>query len=90
MEGNSHPSPRKPEAPKQDKPKVKHTKIHINQINQDQTQRANIKSSKGKTTNKTQGDVSKEKGQLLSLLVTCVHPWWIHVDIWQSQHNIVK
>ena len=42
MEGNSHPSPRKPEAPKQDKPKVKHPKTHINQINQDQTQRANI------------------------------------------------
>ena len=21
---------------------------------------------------------------------TCVHPWWIHVDIWQNQYNIVK
>ena len=30
---------------KQDKPKVKHPKTHINQINKDQTQRANIKSS---------------------------------------------
>ena len=47
-EGNSHPSPRNPESPKQDKPKVKHHKTHINQINEDQTQRANIKSSKGK------------------------------------------
>ena len=28
MEGNSHPSPRKPEGPKQDKPKVKHPR-HI-------------------------------------------------------------
>ena len=28
----------------------------INQINKDQTQRTNIKSSKGKTTNNTQGD----------------------------------
>ena len=27
---------------------MKHPKIHINQINEDQTQRANIKSSKGK------------------------------------------
>jgi len=31
-------------------------KTHINQINKDQTQRTNIKSSKGKTTNNKQGD----------------------------------
>ena len=43
------------QSPKQDKPKVKHRKTHINQINKDQTQRTNIKSSKGKTTNNTQG-----------------------------------
>ena len=35
---------------------MKHPKTHINQINKDQTQRLNIKSSKGKTTNNTQGD----------------------------------
>ena len=35
---------------KQDKPKVKHPKTHINQINKDQTHRTNIKRSKGKTT----------------------------------------
>ena len=40
----------------QDKPKVKHPKTHINQINKDQTQRTNIKSSKGKTTNNTEGE----------------------------------
>ena len=34
---------------------MKHRKAHINQINKDQTQKANIKSSKGKTTNNTQG-----------------------------------
>ena len=33
---------------------------HINQINEDQTQRANIKSSKGKATNNTQGDSHKD------------------------------
>ena len=44
-----------PESPKQDKPKVKNSKTHINQINEDQTQRADIKSSKGKATNNTQG-----------------------------------
>ena len=50
-EGNSHSSPRNPESPKQEKPKVKHHKIHINQINEGQTQRTTIKSSKRRTTN---------------------------------------
>ena len=58
-EGNNHPSPRNPESPKQDKPKAKHPKMHINQINKDQTQKTNIKSIKGKTTNNTQGDSHK-------------------------------
>ena len=59
-EGNSHPSPRNPESPKQDKPKAKHPKTHINQIDEDHTQRTNIKSSNGKTTNNTQGDSHKD------------------------------
>ena len=21
---------------------------------------------------------------------TRVHPWWIHVDVWQNQYNILK
>ena len=21
---------------------------------------------------------------------THVHPWWMHVDVWQNQYNIVK
>ena len=25
-----------------------------------------------------------------SVLGTRVHPWWIHVDVWQNQYNIVK
>ena len=45
---------------KQDKPKAKHPMTHINQINKNQTQRTNIKSSKGKTTNNTQGDSHKD------------------------------
>ena len=48
------------QSPKQDKPKAKHPKTHINQINKGQTQRTNIKSSKGKTTNNTQGDSHKD------------------------------
>ena len=34
---------------------MKHPKTHTNEINKDQTQRTNIKSSKGKTTSNTQG-----------------------------------
>ena len=34
---NNHQSPRNPESPKQDKPKAKHSKTHINQLNNDQT-----------------------------------------------------
>ena len=48
------------QSPKQDKPKAKHHKTHINQINKDYAQRTNIKSSKGKTTNNTQGDSHKD------------------------------
>ena len=48
------------QSPKQDKPKEKHTKTHISQTNKNETERANIKSSKGKTTNNTQGDSCKD------------------------------
>ena len=47
------------QSPKQDKAKAKYPKTHINQINENQPQRANIKSSKGKATNNTQGDKDK-------------------------------
>ena len=39
---------------------MKHPKTHINQINKDQKRRTNIKNSKGKTTNNTQGDSHKD------------------------------
>ena len=39
---------------------MKHLKTHIHQINKDQTQRTNIKNSKEKTTNNTQGDSDKD------------------------------
>ena len=39
-EGNSHPSPRNLENPKQGKLNVKHPKTHINQINKEQILRA--------------------------------------------------
>ena len=46
--------------PNTDKTKMKYSKTHINQTNEDQTQKANIKSSKGKATNNTQGDPHKD------------------------------
>ena len=54
-------SPNNPESPKLERPKAKHPKTYINQINKDQTQRTNIKSSKGETTNNTQRDSHKDK-----------------------------
>ena len=32
----------------------------------------------------------EEGGKGGSGLGTCVHPWWIHVAVWQNQYNIVK
>ena len=40
---------------------MKYPKTHINQINKDQTQRTNIKCSKGKTTNNIQ-HIANNKG----------------------------
>ena len=48
------------QSPKQDKAKAKPPKTHINHINKNQTQRTNMKSSKGKTTNNTQGNCHKD------------------------------
>ena len=43
----------------QETQRAKHPKTHISQINKDQTQRTNIKSSKRETTKNTQGDSHK-------------------------------
>ena len=51
---------KRPSNSQQDKPKVKHSKTNINQINEHQTQRANIKSSKGKNKINAQGDSHKD------------------------------
>ena len=73
--GNSHPNPRNSKSPKQDKPKVKHHKTHINQINEDQTQTANIKSSKGKATNNTQGDSIRIAPDLSVETLQAIREW---------------
>ena len=31
-----------------------------------------------------------EGGERGSAWGACVHPWQIHVDVWQNQYNIVK
>ena len=54
------------EGPKQDKPKAKQPKTHINQINKNQTQRTNIKSSQGETTNNTQRDSHKDNSRYIN------------------------
>ena len=33
-------------------------------------------------------DITRWEGG--SGLGTRVHPWWMHVDVWQNQYNIVK
>ena len=43
---------------------MKHPKTHISQFNKYQTQRTNIKSIKGKTTNNTQGDSQRVTADL--------------------------
>ena len=50
---------------------MKHPKTHINQISKDQTQRTNIKSSKGKTTNNIQGDSHKDSSWSLRRNSSC-------------------
>ena len=87
MEGNNHPSPKNPGSPKQDKPKAKHPKTHINQTNEDQTQRANIKSSKGKATNNTQGDPIRIRADL-SVEILQTRREWQHILKVMKQKNL--
>ena len=37
-----------------------------------------------------QGDVMRREVGGGSCLGTHVHPWWIHVNVWQNQYSIVK
>ena len=37
-----------------------------------------------------EGWYGKAGGRGGSGLGTHVHPWWIHVDVWQNQYNIAK
>ena len=52
-----------------------------------------IQDARGWCTGMTQRDgMGREvgAGNMCSGWGTCVHPWQIHVDIWQNQYNIIK
>ena len=50
-----------------------------------------IQDAWGWCTGMTQRDgMGREVGGAGSGLGTRVHPWQIHVDVWQNQYNIVK
>ena len=49
-----------------------------------------IQDAHGWFTGKTRGMVWGGRWQGGSGWGTRVYPWWIHVDVWQNQYNIVK
>ena len=71
---------------------AKHPKTHINQINEDQTQRTSIKSSKGKTTkqkiNKETQTLNDTIGQLgLIDIYRTFHPQTMNFTFFSSAHR---
>ena len=52
--------------------------------------RCRIQDSWGWCTRMTQRDGTGRELGGGSGSGTRVHPWWIHVDVWQNQYNIVK
>ena len=49
-----------------------------------------IQGAWGWCTGTTQRDGMRREAGGGSGWGTCVHPWRIHVDVWQNQYNIVK
>ena len=54
---------------------MKHPKTHINQTNKNQTQKANVKSSKGKATNKHKGIPTRVTVDLLTETLQVKREW---------------
>ena len=52
--------------------------------------RCRIQHAWGWCTGMTQRDVMGREVGGGSCLRTHVHPWWIHVNVWQNQYSIVK
>ena len=67
---------------------MKHPKTHFNQINKDQTQRTNIKSSQGKTTNNTQGNSHKDITADLSIETLQARREWQDVLKVMKENNL--
>ena len=49
-----------------------------------------IQDAWGWCTGMTQRDGTGREVRGGSGLGTRAHPWWIHVDVWQNQYNIIK
>ena len=49
-----------------------------------------IQGAQGWCTGVTQGDETGREVGGGSGWGTHVHPWWIHVNVWQNQYNIIK
>ena len=52
--------------------------------------RYRIQDAWGWRTGMTQRDDMGREGEGGSGLGTYVHPWWIHVNVWQNRYSIVK
>ena len=65
---------------------MKHPKIHINQINKDQTQRTNIKNSKGKTKNNPQGDPHKITADLSIKTLQARRKWQAILNVMKEKN----
>ena len=68
---------------------LKHVKYHIRNESPVQV-RCRIQDAWGWCTGMTQRDGTGREVGGVSGWGTHVHPWRIHVDVWQNQYNIVK
>ena len=49
-----------------------------------------IQGAQGWCTGMTQRDGRRREVEVGSGWGTHVHPWWIHLNVWQNQYNIIK
>ena len=69
---------------------LKHVYYHV-RIESPVYVQCRIQHAWGWCTGMTQRDVAgREVGGGGSCLGSHVHPWWIHVNVWQNQYSIVK
>jgi len=68
---------------------LKHVKYNIRNESPVQVQ-CRIQEAWGWCTGMTQRDGMGREVRGASGWGTRVYPWWMHVDVWQNQYNIVK